>query len=206
MIKKVLLLLSDGIDSPVAGHLLKNAGLEVIAVYFDNQPFNKPTISEKVKQLAKIIKIKKLYIIPDAQMQIEVIKNCTQKYTCLLFRRMMYTIAEEIAKKEGCDALATGENLAQVASQTLSNLVAEEKAVTIPILRPLLCFDKRETIAIAQQIKTYEISILEKSCCSAVPTNPATNSTAELLAEEETKFDRNNVIKDSIEKATIIEP
>ncbi len=202
--KKALLLLSDGIDSPVAGYLMKKQNVELLGIHMDNRPLTDDRPIEKVKKIAKIIGINKLYVIPHGPNQVQFIKNCDRKFGCVLCRRMMYRLAEEIAKKEGCDFIVSGENLGQVASQTIPNLATEQSVITIPILRPLLCFDKQETINIAKEIGTYEISIEKSICCSAVPKNPATRSKKEVLEHEEKKIDIDGLIKDSIKNAEIV--
>ena len=184
---KGLLLLSAGIDSPVAGYLMQKKA-EVIAIHFDNQPLINKLTLEKVKKLVKKLNIKKLIIIPHGKNQIEIIKNCERKYQCVLCRRIMFKIAEKIAKQENCDFLITGENLGQVASQTLENMYVTEQAIQMKILRPILCNDKQETINIAKKIGTYDISIEAGMCCTAVPKNPVTKAHLNKVLEQEKKI------------------
>ncbi len=200
---KALLLLSGGIDSPVAGYLMKNK-LDLIAIHFDNQPFTDEKSLEKTKKLAKKIGIKKLYIIQHGKNQAEIIKNTNRKFQCILCRRIMFRVSEAIAKKESCKFLVTGENLGQVASQTLSNMATTDSAVKIPILRPLLCNDKVETMAIARKIDTYETSILPGMCCNMVPQNPATKSNLSFIENEESRINIKKIIDDSVKNCEIL--
>ncbi len=199
---KGILLLSSGIDSPVAGYLMLRKGVDLIAVHMDNQPLVNALPKEKTIKLAKKLaelsgKKIKLYIVPHGKSQIEMIKKTERRYQCVLCRRMMLRIAEKIAEKENADFIVTGENLGQVASQTLQNIAAEETAVHTMILRPLLCNDKVETIKIAREIGTYDISIEAGMCCAAVPKNPATKARREAVEREEEKIN----IQEMAEKA-----
>ena len=137
----------------------------------------------------------KLYIIKHGFIdQAEIIKKCERRYTCVLCRRMMFRIASAIAKIEKADFLITGENLGQVASQTLDNLVVVTDVVKIPILRPLLTYDKQEIMDLAKEIGTYDLSILPSNNCSAVPNKPATSAKLDKILEEEKKINIKNLI------------
>ncbi|MBW3003960.1 7-cyano-7-deazaguanine synthase [Candidatus Woesearchaeota archaeon] len=201
---KGLLLLSGGIDSPVAGHLMNDNGVEIIAVHFDNQPFSSSKASELAQRLAKKIGVKKLYIVDYGKSKSEIVKNCIRKYTCVLCRRLMFRIAEAIAKTENCDFLVTGENLGQVASQTLQNMISEHSASQILVLRPLLCNDKMETVEIAKRIGTYEISIEPSICCTLVPECPATKSSISVIETLEKRMDVQEIVRNSVKTARII--
>lgn len=206
---KLLSLVSGGIDSPVATYLMLRKGDSCLALHFDNQPFTDKRQLEKVKELVKRLeKFSKkripLYVVPHGKTQIEFAKNSIRKFGCVFCRRMMLRIGERIAIQEGCEAIVTGESLGQVASQTLSNISAEEDAVDIPIIRPLIGFDKIEIERIAREISTYEISIRPGVCCTIVPEKPATVSKIERIREEEKKVDIENLIKDAMEKVEII--
>ena len=182
---KGLLLLSSGIDSPVAGHLMKKKGVEVIAIHFDNGT-DKAGI-EKVKKLKEKINLKKLFIFPYKDIQIEISKT-DSKYQCVFCKRFMFKFAEKLAKKEKCDFLITGNNLGQVASQTLENMYVTKEAVKIKILDPLLTNDKQETINLAKELGTYEISIQKCQGCPFVPNQPVTKAKLEKIKKEEEKL------------------
>jgi tRNA uracil 4-sulfurtransferase len=191
---KGLLLLSAGIDSPVAGYLMKKK-MDIVAIHFDNQPLINKLTLDKVEKLAKKLGIKKTYIVEHGKNQIEIIKNCDRRYQCVLCRRVMFKIAEQIAKEEKCNFLITGENLGQVASQTLENMYVTEQGIKIKILQPLLCNDKQETIDLAKKIGTYDISIEAGMCCTAVPPNPTTKARLDKVLQEEKKIKIKKIVK-----------
>lgn len=201
---KGLLLLSAGIDSPVAGHIMIKKAVDVIAVHFDNRPLTDSKPLEIVKQLCKKIGIKRLYVIPHGTSQVELIKNTNPKLRCVLCRRLMFRVAEKISEKESCDFLITGENLAQVASQSLENMITAKKAVSVEIIRPLLCLDKQETIDIAKQIGTYKISTQPSMCCVAVPKFPATRSKDHIAKKEEEKAASDKIVETAFSSARVI--
>ena len=201
---KVLLLLSSGIDSPVASYLISKK-FEVIAIHFDNQPFSSKKIIKQVKKLCKKLKIKNLFIINHGKNQIELMKNCNNRYRCILCRRLMFKISEMIADKIKAKYLITGENLGQVCSQTLGNLTTADKSVKITIIRPLLCYDKQEIIDIAKKIGTYNISIETGGCCNVVPKNPATSSNLKFIEQEEKKINTEELISNSIKNLKLID-
>ena len=192
-----LLLLSGGIDSIVAGYLMSKK-IKISAVHFDNKPFTGDSELDKTKELCKKVGIKKLFIVKHGEYQKEVMKNCNRKFQCVMCRRMMFRVSEELARKEGFDFLITGENLAQVASQTLKNLKACDKASSLVILRPLLCYDKNDIIKIARQINTYNISTLPGVCCMAVPSHPATKANIEYVEKEEEKLEIKQLVKNAL--------
>lgn len=194
---KAILLLSSGIDSPVAGHLLKK-DLDLIALNFN--PLNNIK-EEKIKKLCEKLKIKKYIIIPFAKIQSELIEKSESKYRCVLCKRFMLRIAELIAKGEKADYIITGENIGQVASQTLSNMKIITKAVSTTVLRPLLCYDKQEIINLAKKIGTYEISINNTSCCKALPEHPCTSSNLLQIEKEEEKLNINELAEEAIKNA-----
>lgn len=197
---KALLLLSGGIDSPVAGYLIQKEGNEVIALHFYNQHLSDINTVEKCQKICSLLGIKKLFLIPFDEEQTEIANKCRHRLYFVLQRRLMLRIAERIAEKENCDFLVTGENLGQVASQTLSNMINITKAVKIPVLRPILCHDKNETIKIAKAIGTYQISKGPEICCLLGPKHPVTRSKVEIIEEEEKKLDINFLIKESLSK------
>lgn len=189
---KGLLLLSGGIDSPVAGDRMMKLGMELEAVHFHSYPITDKKSIEK----CKVISIKfgiKMHLVGIADIQNECIKNCKHKYYYIITRRLMYKIAEKIAKDRKCEVLITGDNLGQVASQTLSNLMVVGSAVEIPILRPLLTMDKEEIIDYAKKIDTFEISKGPEICCLLGPKNPATSSKLYIIEKEEENLPKNLV-------------
>ena len=203
---KVLSLISSGIDSPVATYLMKKKNVEVIAVHFSNEPLTDGSPKLKTIELCKILKIKKLYIIKHGSLvQAELMRHCDASSRCVLCRRMMFQISEKIAEKESCNFLITGENLGQVASQTLANMLVEDAAIKIPILRPLLCDDKQEIIDRAKKIGTYNKSIEASMCCNAVPKKPATRSNLNFIEREESKIDKTAIIEKAISEAEVVE-
>ncbi len=168
---KVLVLMSGGIDSPVASYLISQKGAEPVWLHFHSFPLVSQKSIEKTKELAQVFlkyypKIK-IYFIPFAKAQTEIKSQVIANYRILLYRRLMFKIAEKIAEKENCLALVTGESLGQVSSQTLDNLKIIEKVVSIPVLRPLIEKDKQEIIEIAKKIETLDISNKpQEDCCS----------------------------------------
>ena len=177
---RVLLLLSGGIDSPVAGHLMQKRGCTLDALYFHSPPHTSSRARDKVLQLAERLAWAQgqlaLHVVPFTAVQEQIRDRAPAELSVVLYRRMMMRIASRLAQSRRCLALATGESLGQVASQTLGNLACIEAAAELPVLRPLLSFDKTETIALARQLGSYEISILPyDDCCSLfVPRHPST--------------------------------
>jgi len=187
-----LVLVSGGIDSPVAAYLIGRQGVDIVQVHFDNRPFTSDQEVEKAVNLMKKVdeavgrKSTKL-LVPHGKAQAELAKCCKRNMECVLCRRMMLRVAERLAKKHGADFIVTGESLGQVASQTLANIFVEERATALPVLRPLIGFDKVEIERIAKRIGTYEISILPGLCCTIAPKKPSTYSKLDTALEEETK-------------------
>lgn len=182
---KGLLLLSDGIDSPVAGHLMKKQGLELGFLNMINDSSEESR--NKVRKIAKVLD-GELIEEDHVGFQEKVRKNCNARMQCILCKRQMYRKAEQIALREGYDYIVTGDNLGQVASQTLDNLYIIDQAVKMPVLRPLLGFDKDQTVRIAREIGTYEISSLPGPSCEYVPKSPLTTVQIDKIIEEESKW------------------
>jgi len=206
--KKALCLISSGIDSPVAAAMMFEK-LEITFIHFDNQPFTNeiPRIKvvEQLQKLAdKYNKELKLYIIAHGKNQAQYMKNADRRYQCVYCRRMMLRISERIAKDEKIDYLLTGENVGQVASQTLDNMVAEDKVIDIQVIRPLLTEDKNNIVKVAKELGTYDVSVQRDVCCFAVPKNPATRAKPHQLEYQETKVDVKGIVEKSILEKEII--
>jgi thiamine biosynthesis protein ThiI len=206
---KVLHLLSGGIDSPVAAWLLMKRGCGVDFLHFhafrefDERKSGK--ILGLVKILAQYCFKSRIFFVPYYPFEAEAVE-APVKYRLVLFRRFMVRVAEAIANKHGIKALGSGENLAQVSSQTLENIAVVSKATSLPILRPLLTYEKNETVNLATQIGTFEISTIPyKDCCSLFITkHPVTKARLEIVESIEKKMNLNEAIKESLEKVEII--
>ena len=207
--QKGLLMLSGGIDSPVAGYLALKRGIKIDAIYFEAIPHTSLNAREKVKSLAKeLLKYTNeinLYVVPITKLQEEIYKNCDSTYIITILRRMMYRISEQIANTNEHLVLINGESIGQVASQTLSSMKVINEVVKIPVIRPVACLDKLEIIDIAKKINTYETSILPyEDCCTIfVPKHPVINPKHEKCLKEEKKIKYQELIKESI-KDTIV--
>lgn len=199
---KALLLLSGGIDSPVAGYIEKQNGIEIIALHFSNQKFAGKESIEKCKKLTMKIEIKKLYNIDIAEQLSEFAKKCNTKYYFVLMKRFMLRVAEKVAKKENCDFILTGENLGQVSSQTLENLVVIDKATKLHVLRPLIVYDKVDIIRKAEQIGTFEISKGPEMCDVLGPKHPSTRAKESAVIDEENKVEYAKMLENAINHLT----
>lgn len=199
---KAMLLLSGGIDSPVAGFQIMRRGVQLQAVHFYSFPYTSERAKEKVIDLARIIgeygSGMLVHVVPFTELQMAIHEKCPDELGTVLMRRYMMRISERIARKYGCQALVTGESLGQVASQTMEALGATDSVVNLPVFRPLIGLDKLEITGIAERIGTYETSILPfEDCCTVfTPRHPATKpklaelEQAELLLEGEALMDR----------------
>jgi thiamine biosynthesis protein ThiI len=206
---KFVSLVSSGIDSPVATFLLSKYAEQIILVHADNRPFTDEREIQKFVLLAKHLQKQvssKLtaYLVPHGKTLEMYTQQCNQKFTCVVCKRMMLRYAEAIAKKEGADAIIMGDSLGQVASQTLQNIRVVEQAVALPILRPLIGFDKEDTIQIAKKIGTFELSISPAEGCRAVPIRPSTRARLEQIFAEEQKLPLNDLVRDAVMGATIL--
>ena len=202
---KGLLLLSGGIDSPVAGFMMAKRGVEISSVHYHSYPFTSERAEEKVKDLAKILstytgklKIHSVNILP---IQKEINKNCPEKEMTILSRRFMMRIAEKISMDNGYDALITGENLGQVASQTIHGLNVTNQSTNMVVLRPLVGMDKVDIIEVSREIGTYETSILPfEDCCTVfLPKHPVTRPKVEDIEESEKALDLEDLVNKAIE-------
>ena len=201
---KGLLMLSGGIDSPVAGYLAMKRGVNVEGIYFDSPPHTSEEAKNKVKTLCKILneysgKIK-LHVVPFTKMQEEIYKKCPDNYMITIMRRMMYRITEKYAKKIKAKIIINGESIGQVASQTLDSMVCINSVTNMPIIRPVATYDKLEIIDIAKKINTYETSILPyEDCCTIfVPKHPVIKPNIEKTIEYENNFDYESLIDECI--------
>ena len=207
---KGLVLLSGGIDSPVAAFLMAHRGMMIEAVHFHSYPYTSERAYEKVKDLAKIlttycgrIKMTSINLLP---IQEAIVMNCPEDETTILVRRFMMKIAERIAKKNECQMLITGESLGQVASQTSDSLVVTDAAVGLPVMRPLIAMDKTQIIDIAREIGTFETSIqpFEDCCTVFLPKHPVTKPKLSKILESESKLDCEALIEAAIENSETI--
>ena len=201
--EKAVALLSGGIDSPVSIHLMQNR-LEVIAVHFHQLPLTGEEEIEKVKDLAKVLKLKKLYIIPFVEVFKSLVEKCNHRDYYTLSKIVMFKVAEFIAEKEGAKFLVTGENLAQVSSQTLSSLKVITKNLSLEIFRPVLTYDKQEIIDLAKRIGTYDISAGPEICSLLGPKNPSTKADFDKIKNQLDKLDLNQIMKESLSKAEVL--
>ena len=192
---KAMLLISGGIDSPVAGYMIAKRGVQIDAVHFYSYPYTSERARDKVVELAKLVSryagTIHLYLVPFTDIQMTIYDKCPSTETTVLMRRLMMKIAERIAKDTGSQALITGESIGQVASQTIESLCVTDDAVTMPVFRPLIGFDKEEIIEKAQRIGTFETSILPyEDCCTVfVPKHPVTKPKVETLRASEALVD-----------------
>lgn len=208
---KAMLLLSGGIDSPVAGWMVAKRGVEIGGVYFESPPYTSERAKQKVIDLAKKIAAYtgrfKLYIVPFTDIQMEIYQKCPHQQLTIIMRRIMMRIAEKIAKEENAQALITGESVGQVASQTIQSLAVTNAVVTLPVFRPLIGFDKEDIVSIAKKIDTYEISILPyEDCCTIfVPRHPETKPKLEYIQKsEEALTDIENMIEEAIKNSETV--
>ncbi len=189
------LLLSGGIDSPVAGWMIAKRGVQINAVHFHSYPYTSDRAKEKVLDLARKLSFSccgiKVYVVPFTEIQMAIHEKCPEEYTTLIMRRYMMRIAERIAKDTESEALITGESIGQVASQTMTALGTTNSVVEMPVFRPLIGFDKSEIIDVARKIGTLEISELPyEDCCTVfTPRHPRTKPTLAQVEEAERSLD-----------------
>ena len=206
---KGLLMLSGGIDSPVAGFLAMKRGIKVDAVYFEAIPHTSLEAREKVITLVNKLKVYtndiNLYIVPFTKIQEEIYKNVSPNYVITIMRRMMYRIMSSLCEKHNAKVIINGESIGQVASQTLNSMYVINNVTNIPVIRPVACLDKLEIIDIAKKIDTYNTSILPyEDCCTVfVPKHPVINPTLEETLKEEAKVDFEEILKETIDNTFI---
>ena len=201
---KGMLMLSGGIDSPVAGYLAMKRGIQLEAVYFEAIPHTSLEARNKVleltKKLAAYTNYINLHVVNFTPIQEAIYKNCRSDYCITIMRRMMYRIMEKIVKSHNGYVIINGESVGQVASQTLTSMAVINSVTNVPVIRPVACFDKLEIIDIARKIDTYETSILPyEDCCTVfVPKHPAINPKLDVAIREEEKFDYQTMIDEAV--------
>ncbi len=207
---KGLLMLSGGIDSPVAGYLALKRGIDVECIYFDSPPHTSIEAKNKVIDLANILnkysgKIK-IFVVPFTKLQETIYKNVQNEYMITIMRRMMYRFAHKLALKNKCKVIINGESIGQVASQTLTSINTINSVTNFPIIRPVCCLDKLEIIEISKKIGTYDISIRPyEDCCTVfVPKHPSINPDINKCLEFEKNFDYESLIDEAINNVQVI--
>ena len=201
---KAALLLSGGIDSPVAGYQLMKRGVRCCAIHFQSPPYTGELARDKVMQLAKKLADyaggMRVYLVPFTKCQLEIHEKCPDGLGTLITRRFMMRIAEKIARDYGAQALITGESLGQVASQTMEALGCTDAVVSMPVFRPLIGMDKTEIMAIAQKIDTFETSILPyEDCCTVfTPRHPVTRPKLSTMPDAERKLDVDTLVDEAV--------
>ena len=205
-----MLMLSGGIDSPVAGYLAMKRGVEIDAVYFEAIPHTSLEARNKVIQLCKKLasytnKIN-LHVVNFTSIQENIYKYCREDYCITIMRRMMYRIMEKLAKQHNAYVIINGESIGQVASQTLTSMSVINEVTNMPVIRPVACLDKLEIIELARKIDTYDISILPfEDCCTVfVPKHPVINPREDVCIKEEQKFDYLPMIEEAISSMNTI--
>lgn len=202
---KAMLLLSGGIDSPVAGYLMAKRGVSIDAVYFHAPPYTSERAKQKVVDLAKIVSRYagpiKLHVVNFTEIQMKIYEICPHDELTIIMRRFMMRIAEHFAEKEGCLGLVTGESIGQVASQTMQSMLVTNDVCRLPVYRPLCCFDKLDIVDISEKIDAYETSILPyEDCCTIfVAKHPVTKPRLDRIQKSEARL--NGIIEELYEKA-----
>ena len=200
---RAVTLLSGGIDSPVASYMIAKRGVQVIPVHFFSFPYTSEQAKEKVIELARLLTgfcgRLTVEVVPFTRIQEEIRKNCPEEYFTLIMRRFMMRISEKVALSNGCAALVTGENLGQVASQTMEAMRVTEECVSLPVMRPLIGMDKEEIVKLARKIGTFETSILPyEDCCTVfTPRHPKTRPTVEEVLEAESALNAEELIEEA---------
>lgn len=201
---RAALLISGGIDSPVAGFMMSKRGLVLSAIHFAAPPYTSKRAEMKVHDLAQIVSKYSgrinFMVVPFTEIQEAIKDNCPEELFTVIMRRMMMKVALRLAEKDGCKALITGESLGQVASQTLDAIACTDAVATIPVFRPLIGMDKEEIISVARKIGTFETSLLPyEDCCTVfTPKHPRTRPTIALIEEAENEFDFEPLIEKAV--------
>ena len=206
---KALLLLSGGIDSPVAGYMIAKRGVQIEAVHFESFPYTSERAREKVFELAQEVSQYagsfNVHVVSLTHIQEELVKHCEEDYFTLLLRRYMMAIADRLAHKLGCGGLITGESLGQVASQTMQALGVTDPLATLPVFRPCIGLDKEEIVQIARKIGTFETSIqpFEDCCTVFTPKHPRTRPELAKVLEQERKLDFEALVQEALDGAWV---
>ena len=207
---KIMHMLSGGIDSPVAAYLLMKRGIKIECIHFASPPYTNAGVIEKLKDLlGKLNKYQaeiRLNIIPFTKIQEEIYKKCDESYAITIMRRMMFRLADGLAKRRHCPAISSGESVGQVASQTLDSMNVINAVTKMPVLRPVVCYDKLDIINLAKKIDTFDISIrpFEDCCTIFAPKNPKTRPSMDKVLEYETKWDYNKMVDEALNNVEVI--
>ncbi|MBR6009438.1 MAG: tRNA sulfurtransferase, partial [Clostridia bacterium] len=199
-----MLLLSGGIDSPVAGYQIMRRGVHLQAIHFASPPYTSAFARDKVLSLARLTGGyqygMKVHIVPFTRPQLEIHEKCEEGLGTVIMRRFMMRIAAKVAENERCSCLVTGESIGQVASQTLEAMMCTENVTLMPVFRPLIGMDKLEIIRIAERIGTYETSILPyEDCCTVfTPRHPVTKPRLDKVEKEESKLDVEKLVNEAV--------
>ena len=210
---KAMVLLSGGLDSPVAAYMISKRGVKIDAVYFHAPPYTSERAKEKVVDLAKIVSAYtgpiRLHVINFTDIQMAIYQKCPPDELTIIMRRYMMRIAEHLALESGCMGLVTGESIGQVASQTMQSLMCTNEVCTLPVYRPLIAFDKQDIVDISEKINTYETSVLPyEDCCTIfVAEHPVTKPVPSVIEKHEHNLDDciDEMFKKAIEEREIIE-
>lgn len=186
---RALVLLSGGLDSPVAAHLLQEQGVEFEAIHFSLEPFTDAEPERKTLACARALGLSTVHVAPAGPAFAELTRKCDHSLYFVLSKRLMLMVASEWAKRLGCDYLVTGDNLGQVSSQTLINLTNIDRAAGVPVLRPLLAYDKMDITQIAEAIGTFEVSKGPEMCDALGPDAPATHANPDAVVDAEANLD-----------------
>jgi len=207
---KTMHMLSGGIDSPVAAYLVMKRGIRIECIHFASPPYTNYGVIEKLKdllsQLNRYQESIKLNIIPFTKLQEKIYEVSDESYAITLMRRMMFRLASRLAEKNNCMAISSGESVGQVASQTLESMNVINEVTNIPVIRPVVCYDKDDIIRIAKKIKTFDISIrpYEDCCTIFAPKNPKTKPPLKKVEEFEAKFDYETMIEEALNNVEVI--
>ena len=207
---KGMILLSGGIDSPVAAFMMAKRGMMIEAIHFHSYPYTSERARQKVEDLASKLAIYcstfRMHVVNLLPIQEQIVQNCPEDETTILVRRFMMKIAEKLAENNGCGMLITGESLGQVASQTAQSLVCTDNAVNMPVMRPLIAMDKVDIIDIAREIDTYDISIepFEDCCTVFLPKHPVTKPKLVNILNSESKLDVEKLVDDAVESVETV--
>ncbi len=202
---KALVMLSGGIDSPVACYLAMKRGISIECIHYASPPYTSQAAQDKVLELARIIAPYqghiRLHIVPFTNLQLAIYQNCDESYAITIMRRMMYRLAQKVAENQKCLAIVNGESIGQVASQTLESMQTINCVTDMPVIRPVACLDKLEIIDISKKIGTYDVSIqpFEDCCTIFTPKNPVTKPTKKRAEHLESRFDFEKLLDECIE-------